>query len=296
MKLSDLALVAQEEKLCIDGSFDALGMVTTVSNKERVLSFLATEEYLPAVLANKNIAALVTTAELYKKDFIPSGVGVITAADPKAVFFRIHNYLVDKSFYWQSFPNQIAQSAQISGGAFVANNSVIVGENSLIEPGVTIYPGTVIGRDVVIRSGSRIGVQAFQFNNSCATVKSGGQVEINDHVEIQANCSISRGVFGGRTVLSKRAKLSSGVHVAHDVILGERTLVAAGVVIGGRTVIGADCWLGLNATISNGVAIGDGAKISLGAVVTRDVPGNTTVSGNFAIDHPKFIEFIKSIR
>lgn len=33
----------------------------------------------------------------------------------------------------------------------------------------------------------------------------------------------------------------------------------------------------------------------MGAVVTKDVPDNSQVSGNFAIEHELFIEHLKSI-
>jgi len=66
--------------------------------------------------------------------------------------------------------------------------------------------------------------------------------------------------------------------------------------IGGSTIIEDDVWVGPNASISDNLFIGDSANISLGAVVTKNVARGMTVSGNFAIEHSKFIDFIKSIR
>ncbi|OYV07782.1 MAG: UDP-3-O-acylglucosamine N-acyltransferase 2, partial [Methanosaeta sp. ASP1-2] len=51
-----------------------------------------------------------------------------------------------------------------------------------------------------------------------------------------------------------------------------------------------------NATISNKLTVGEGAFITMGAVVTRNVLPHKKVSGNFALDHAKFMDFIKSIR
>jgi UDP-3-O-[3-hydroxymyristoyl] glucosamine N-acyltransferase len=67
-------------------------------------------------------------------------------------------------------------------------------------------------------------------------------------------------------------------------------------VLAGSVRLGNDVWIGPNSTISNGVTVGDGAKVSLGAVVTRDVPAGARVTGNFAVDHEKFLGFLKSIR
>ncbi len=59
-------------------------------------------------------------------------------------------------------------------------------------------------------------------------------------------------------------------------------------------MIGEHFWAGLNATISNRITIGDHARVSLGAVVTKDIPSNTTVSGNFAIEHQRFLHNLKA--
>ena len=96
--------------------------------------------------------------------------------------------------------------------------------------------------------------------------------------------------------LQDNVKVDNFVHIAHDCVIGERTLITAGVKFGGRTIVGNDCWIGINSTISNGLNIGNNVTISLGSVVTRDVADNLTVTGNFAIEHKKFIDFIKSIR
>jgi acetyltransferase-like isoleucine patch superfamily enzyme len=55
-------------------------------------------------------------------------------------------------------------------------------------------------------------------------------------------------------------------------------------------------WIGPNATIASEITIGDRANITLGAVVTRDVAADQHVTGNFAIDHKKFIAFLRTIR
>jgi UDP-3-O-[3-hydroxymyristoyl] glucosamine N-acyltransferase len=66
--------------------------------------------------------------------------------------------------------------------------------------------------------------------------------------------------------------------------------------IAGSVDIGEDVWIGPSAVISSGIRIGDRAAITLGSVVTRSVEAGKRVSGNFAIDHERFIQFLKSIR
>lgn len=299
MKLS--ALKEFNNKLIVinDCEIDALGMATSKYDNKRVLSFLSDEKYLKSIIENSNIKAIVVKKEMLDSLDIPSDMGLILSEKPKDTFFAIHNSLVDIDFYWTKFINNISISAQVSNYAVIGEHSISIGENSIIEPNVVIHSGTVIGNNVIIRSGSQIGTNGFQFMNNGETVSSimtAGKTIIEDNVEIQHNCCVDRGVLGGNTILKKYVKLDNFVHIAHDDVIGERTFITAGVKLAGRVIVGMDCWLGVNATISNGIKIGDNCKISLGAVVTRDVESNATVSGNFAVNHERFIDFIKTIR
>ena len=83
------------------------------------------------------------------------------------------------------------------------------------------------------------------------------------------------------------------VHIGHGTIVGRQTLFAAGTTISGNCIIGNRVWFGVHSTVSNRIQIGDHARISLGSVVTQDVPEGKTVTGNFAIPHPVFIQNLK---
>lgn len=299
MKLSEIINLGIDCHVVMDTQIDALGMATSHYIDEKVLCFLTDKKYTQDIIDNKNVVAIICTKEILDEINLPFNKGIVLSDNPKIDFFRIHNLLVDKNFYWKEFRNEISEKAIISEYAIISDHSIKIGENSIIEPGVVILPGTIIGNGVIIRSGSQIGTNGFQFINngdSVFSVKTGGRAIIKDGVEIQHNCCVDRGVLGGDTILEKDVKLDNCVHIAHDDHIGERTFITAGVKLAGRVIIGKDCWLGVNSTFSNGIVIGDNCKISLGSVVTQDVKSNTTVTGNFAIDHNKFIQFIKSIR
>ena len=70
-------------------------------------------------------------------------------------------------------------------------------------------------------------------------------------------------------------------------------LIVANSAIGGRTVIGDDSWVGLGANVTNGIVMGNHARANIGSVVTKDVPDGASMSGNFAIDHKRFLENLK---
>lgn len=299
MKLSEIKNTGIELEVFSDAEFNLLGMATSSYTNEKVLSFLSDEKYLQSIIDNKNIVAIVCTRETLDRVNLSSKLGVVLSNNPRMDFFKLHNLLVDKDFYWKKFENEISNKSIISKDAIISDHSIKIGSNCIIEPGVVILPGSIIGNDVIIRSGSHIGTNGFQFINdgkSVFSVKTGGRAIIKDRVEVQHNCCVDRGVLGGDTIIESDVKLDNFVHIAHDNYIGERTFITAGVKLAGRVTIGIDCWIGVNATVSNGIMIGDNSKVTLGAVVTQNVESNTTVTGNFAIDHKKFIEFIKSIR
>ena len=283
-----------------DATFNQLGMATSVFEKSGVLAFLSDVKFIKDVLSNVSVTAVLTTQDIYEllKDDLKN-YGVLIAEQPKKVFYQIHNYLSQHQFYWKTFNNDIDSSSVIDPNALIADHSVKIGKNVLIEAQVIINPGVIIGDDVILRSGTIIGSHGFQFLNQdqqVTAVISAGMVLIGNRVEIQHQCCVDRGVLGGTTIIKDDVKIDNFVHIAHDCIIGDRTFITAGVKFGGRTVVGKDCWLGINATISNGLFIGDDVTISLGSVVTRDVDSGKTVTGNFAVDHDRFIQFIKSIR
>lgn len=299
MKLSELSRLIYDIELVIDTDFDALGMATTVYDKERVLSYISDEKFIENIKNNKNIVAVIINHELHEKMGLSKDIGIIIAENPKDTFYKIHDLLVRSDFYHNSQETIISESAQIHSSAFIATENVIIGANTIIESGVQILENTIIGKNVIVRSGTVIGSSGFQFNkktNDVFDVKSSGQVLIYDDVEIRHNCVIDKGVFGGSTIIHNKTKIDSLVHISHDVKIGERVLITSGSTIAGRVSVGSDVWIGMNATISNGIILGDNSRISLGSVVTKDVPNGKTVSGNFAIEHSKFLDDLRRKR
>lgn len=193
----------------------------------------------------------------------------------------------------------------IIGDGSVIHPSAIVDENVKIGSwcdigaGVVILNNTTIGDNVLINPGTIIGSEGFQFRRvlgSLVRVPQFGGVIIHDGVEIQSNTCVDRGTLNGVTEIGKNTKIDNLVHIAHDVKIGERCLIVALAMIGGKTIIGNDVWIGPSAVISDDIKIGDNAFITLGSVVTKDVAAGQHVTGNFAIDHNKFLDHLRGIR
>lgn len=297
MKVSDIVKKIENISLFKEGEFNNLGMLTSRYKNSKYLSFLSDLKYLGDLISNKNVSVIITKKD-YKEYIENLNIGVIFSDNPKQSFYNIHNFLLENKLYWDGFPRKIHSTSIISNKASIPNKNIFIGKNVIIEDYVTIKEGVIIGDNVIIRSGSVIGSVGFQYNidETATFINSGGRVIIEDNVEINCNVTIDKAVFGDSTIIKKGVKIDSQVHIGHDCKIGENTLIVSGVHIGGRTKVGKKCWLGINSTISNGLEIGDNVKISLGSVVTTNVNDGSIVSGNFAIEHKKFIDFIKSIR
>ena len=98
------------------------------------------------------------------------------------------------------------------------------------------------------------------------------------------------------TIIGENSKTDNNVHIAHADKIGKRVFIAASTCIAGRVEIGNDVWIGPGVTVTNGISIGDKAHISIGSVVTKSVKGGEKVTGNFAIEHAKFINYLRKIR
>ncbi len=299
MKLSQLD-PAYRGELRRDGEFTVLGKATTVfQSHQQVLTYLTDAAYLDGLVRNPVITCVIVDATLVDTLSLPDPWGILVSPNPKKTLIQIHNALAHRDFYWVKEPTRIAPSALISPHAVIEPVGVVIGERVVIEPNVTVHSGTIIGDDCVIRSGTRLGTNGFEFyrdGEGQYPVSCAGRLVLDHHVEIQHNCAIDRGMYGGDTHLKAYVKIDNLVYIAHDVVIGERTTIVGGTCIVGRTVVGADVYVGPNVTISNGLTIGDKATITLGSVVTQNVAAGAKVSGNFAIDHAKYLAFIKSIR
>ncbi len=296
MRLKETLSMVSEFELVRDAEFEHLGWVR--SALPHTLTFLGNEKFLPHLLANPLISGVITTAELLSK--MPDHLGVMVTPHPLKTFYQLHNHLANHTdFYWQDFATQISALAKVHARAYVAEKNVRIGKGTVIEPGVTILEHSIIGENVIVRAGVTIGSQGFEFKRieeKIVSIAHAGGVRIGNGVEIQANGALSRSVFGGFTELGEDTKLDNLVHIAHNVKVGKRCLIAACAMIAGSVTIGDDVWIGPGASLSSEICIGDRASITIGAVVTQNVAAGEKVTGNFAIEHSKYISFLKSIR
>ncbi|MGQ9582475.1 MAG: UDP-3-O-(3-hydroxymyristoyl)glucosamine N-acyltransferase [Thermoplasmatota archaeon] len=293
MRLSDLKKGRFE--IIADGEFRSLGLIS--HNQPKQMVYIENESYLSQLVEKSNISCVITTKSISK--MIEGAFGIIVSDNPCRTFYEIHNTLVSENFYWKPFRTTIARSATVHPTAWISRKNVRIGKNCRIGPNVTILENTILKDNVVLGPGCTLASDGFQFKRfgkGIMPIAHGGGVLLHNRVELQANCSVSRALFGGFTEIGEDSKFANLVHIAHNVRIGKRCLAAACSMFMGSCTVGDDVWVGPAAAISSEVVVGDGASITIGSVVTKDVPPKQRVTGNFAIEHEKFIKHLKEIR
>lgn len=174
---------------------------------------------------------------------------------------------------------EIGDGCIIRAGAYVGQDCRI-GEKTTLHPNVSIMRACVIGKRVIIHAGTTIGADGFGYTPSfkgLIKVPQNGIVQIDDDVEIGANCTIDRARFS-KTWIKRGVKIDNLVHIAHNVIVGESSALIGQCGIAGSAVIGRGCAIGAGAGINGHIELGDGTKvIGPSAVQKSTIPGETVI-------------------
>jgi acyl-[acyl carrier protein]--UDP-N-acetylglucosamine O-acyltransferase len=297
-KLFQISDFAESASLSVgrDFGFAFAGKVgTTLSGR---IVACSTKSHLEAALDHNGIAGVIVTPE--NEQLLPFGFCYALSDNPVAALNIIQRALAQNSSgQWETFSSRVHETVVVYPGAYIAPHDVLIEEGVTVFPNAVILPRSVIGKWSSIGPGVIVGTDAFEVDISSVPrrilAQSGG-VKIGANVEIQANCTIVRATFGGFTELGDETKLDCQVHVAHDCKLGRKVRIAACAELSGRVTVGDDAFIAPNVSIANGVKIGEKAHVSIGSVVTRDVADGQKVTGNFAVEHSKWLSFVRSIR
>jgi acyl-[acyl carrier protein]--UDP-N-acetylglucosamine O-acyltransferase len=257
---------------------------------------LTSLKYLAELEINiAGIAAVVCTPDI--ADSVPTEIGCAVTSNPVEVAFHIHDALNNRAgYFWSDFPTDIHATARVHPRAFVAEQNVVIGEGSIIGPHATIGERSLIGAGCYIGAGTVIGCEAFEvpvINGRKQLYPQAGGVRIRDNAVICSNSSVARSSFPAFTEIGEGCMLDNHVHVAHDCALATGCTITHGTLLAGRVQLEAGVYVGPNTSISNGILVGKNAKLSIGSTVVKDVQEGTRVTGNFAIEHGRFIRNLK---
>jgi UDP-3-O-[3-hydroxymyristoyl] glucosamine N-acyltransferase len=304
MRLSELA-----EKLDCELRGDGAARIRRVAPIESAgpgdLTFVANPRYL------RHLAGCQASAVILAPDAPETPLPSLRTPEPYMAFARaVELFHVPLEWPPGVHPTaQIAPSATIAADAVVGAYVVIgervrIGAGARLAPHVVIYPdveigarftaharATVrervrIGSDVVLHAGAVIGSDGFGYAPVDGTIKrllQGGDVVLEDEVEVGANTTIDRAMVGS-TVLRRGVKVDNLVMIAHGCEIGDHSMLAAQVGLSGSTRLGTWVRLGGQVGAAGHLTIGDGAQVAAQSGVNNDVAAGTTVGGYPATD------------
>jgi UDP-3-O-[3-hydroxymyristoyl] glucosamine N-acyltransferase len=277
-----------------DAKFPVLGMneIHVVASGDIV--FVDHPKYYDKALASKATIILIN-----KQVSCPDGKSLLISDDPFRDFNKLTNH----------FNPFIAATATISISAIIGNNTVLqpnvfvgnnvkIGNDCIIHSNVCVYDNAIIGNNVTIHSGTILGADAFYYKNrpeKFDKLLSGGNVVIEDHVDIGALCTIDKGVTAS-TIIGEGSKIDNQVHVGHDTVIGKRCLIASQVGISGCVIIEDFVTIWGQAGVTSGVTIGEKAVISAQSGVSKSLEGHKSYFGTPADDFRKKYKEIAAIK
>jgi UDP-3-O-[3-hydroxymyristoyl] glucosamine N-acyltransferase len=277
-----------------DAEFPVFGMNEIHVVEPGDIVFVDHPKYYDKALASKATIILIN-----KEVTCPDGKSLLISDDPFRDFNKLTNH----------FNPFIAGSAAISESAIIGDNTVIqpnvfvgnnvkIGNDCLIHSNVCIYDNAVIGNNVTIHSGTILGADAFYYKNrpeKFDKLLSGGNVVIDDNVDIGALCTIDKGVTASTTI-GEGSKIDNQVHIGHDTVIGKRCLIASQVGISGCVIIEDFVTIWGQAGITSGITIGEKAVISAQSGVSKSLEGHKSYFGTPADDFRKKYKELASIR
>jgi len=173
----------------------------------------------------------------------------------------------------------IHPTAIVAPGATLADD-VSVGPYTVIGPSVSIGEQTAIGPHCVIEGDTRIGRNnrisgQSSIGSAPQDLKYRGEptwLEIGDDNTIREFVTINRGTVGGRgkTGIGSHNLLMTGVHVAHDCLVGDHVIMANAATLAGHVDIEDFSTIGAFTGVHQFCRVGLHAFIGGYSVITRD--------------------------
>jgi UDP-3-O-[3-hydroxymyristoyl] glucosamine N-acyltransferase len=279
-----------------DDDFPVFGMNEIHVVTKGDIVFVDHPKYYEAAL---NSAATVVL--INKNVNCPEGKALLISDDPFRDFNKLTNFFkpFEKANELISITSKIGLNTVVQPNTFIGNN-VVIGDNCLIHANVSIYDNTIIGNNVTIHSGTVLGGDAFYYKNRSGyrdKLISGGNVIIEDNVDIGASCTIDRGVTASTTI-GAGSKLDNQVQIGHDTVIGKKCLLASQVGVAGCVIIEDEVILWGQVGVKSGIVIARGTEIFAQSGLGHSTEENKKYFGSPAVearDRFKEMAYIKKI-
>ena len=309
-RLEELAHVAMGE-IAGDPQLQITGFAPLETAGEGDISFLVKAAEVDQLADFKGSAVIVPM------DISVAPVSLVRVNDPYLASARIHTLLLEEPFTASGMhsqacvgdnttvPKEISVAAFVSIGervklgqritmesGVVLGDDVEIGDDTVLKANVTIASGCILGKRVIIQSGTVIGSDGYGY----ATDDRGyhtkrpqvGIVQIDDDVEIGANCCVDRAAYGV-THIKSGSKIDNLVQIAHNVVVGENSLIVSQVGISGSTTLGRNVVLGGQVGVTGHITLGDGVMVGAQSGVHNNQKPGAKIGGSPALPIKKYV-------
>lgn len=172
------------------------------------------------------------------------------------------------------------------------DESVKIGEGTLIGPSVTLEGNTVIGKNCLIRQNTRITdsvlADGVEIENSVISESQIGEgTKVGPFAYMRPGSRVGAGCKVGDFVEIKNSTFGDGSKAAHLTYIGDSDVgcnvnLGCGVVFVNydgkakyRSEVADGAFIGCNSNLVSPVRVGEGAYIAAGSTVTEDVEGDS---------------------
>ncbi|CBG40591.1 UDP-3-O-(3-hydroxymyristoyl)glucosamine N-acyltransferase [Helicobacter mustelae] len=293
--------------------FELMGIAPLQEANEKQLSYIEQKQYLKDLNDSKAGAVLIRQEF---SNLVPTHIQAIITPNPHLAFAQISHFFAKGEFLDEGEDACIHPSAKIMPNVYLGKNiriganslimpgvvisdHVIIGEDCKIYPNVVIYRDTIIGNRVNIHAGSVIGSDGFGYAHTTdgkhVKIEHNGCVVIEDDVEIGANNTIDRAVFG-ETKIQKGAKIDNLVQIGHNCVIGPHSILVSQVGLAGSTTTGRNVVMGGQAGTGGHIHIGDFVQVAGRGAVGKNLPPNTKWGGHPLMELDEWMKFYVNLR
>jgi UDP-3-O-[3-hydroxymyristoyl] glucosamine N-acyltransferase len=162
----------------------------------------------------------------------------------------------------------------------VINHNCEIGDNCFIGANTTISYA-IIGHDVIIKNGARIGQDGFGFAHQKGfnyKIPQLGIVRIGNYAEIGSSTCVDRGAFDD-TIIGDNTKLDNLIQIGHGAQIGKGCFLAGCTGIAGSCKIGNFVQIGGHSGVIGHIEIGDGVQIGAHSGVAKSISAMAKYGG-----------------
>ena len=295
--VSELATLVQGQVVG-DGSIEINGARPLAEAGPGDITFLEDEKYARMLRTSPAAAAIV--GPHFRKFAQERGIPAIEVTDPLSAFLarwvgihpqayiaptaRVAEGVAIYPFVYVGDGAEIGAGTTLHPGVVVGARCVI-GQDVVVHPNVVLYEGVRLGDRVEIHAGSVLGGDGFGYRTvegRHLKVPQTGWVEVENDVEVGANCTIDRGTFEA-TVIGEGSKIDNLVMVGHNNRIGKHNVLCGQVGIAGSCRTGDYVVMAGQAGIKDHTQIGDKVIVGAQAGVHRNIQSGQQVLGSPAV-------------